>query len=275
MNERSSEDWLNSLEQRKMQELIFHDTWRAKDLENTDSSEKGQKSEWDNQKYYSTNSDSLNYIKNWINDNANGKVFLDYACGNGGNAIRAAKAGALASIGIDLSMDSLKNAASIAENESVGDRTYFIQTDCENTELPANSIDVMICSGMLHHLNLNIAFPEMRRILKPGGKCLVVEALKYNPIIKLYRKITPQLRTEYESRHILGLKEVELAKRYFDVEHLKYWHLFSVLAVLFRKHGRFNQVLRTLNNIDDVVLRYRPLCYLAWQFTFELHKPRA
>ncbi len=53
--------------------------------------------------------------------------------------------------------------------------------------LDDNYIDAIICSGMLHHLDLSYAFLELRRILRAEGKILAaIEALNYNPAIKLY-----------------------------------------------------------------------------------------
>ena len=79
-------------------------------------------------------------------------VFLDYACGNGSNAIAAAKAGAKLSIGLDISDVSVQNCRRFATDAGVTSNSYFIQADAENTKLPDNSVDVIICSGMLHHL---------------------------------------------------------------------------------------------------------------------------
>ena len=98
----------------------------------------------------------------------------------------------------------------------------FFQADCEDTKLPDSSIDLIICSGMLHHLDLSYVFPELRRVLKADGKILAIEALDYNPAIKLYRLITPDMRTEWEKAHILSFSDLEFAKRYFNVKNVKY-----------------------------------------------------
>ena len=107
----------------------------------------------------------------------------------------------------------------------------FFQADAEDTKLPDNSIDTIICSGMLHHLDLSFAFPELRRILKPGGKILAIEALDYNPLIKIYRMMTPDMRTEWEKAHILSLKDVDFASRFFKINSIKYWHITAYIGV--------------------------------------------
>lgn len=143
----------------------------------------------------------------------------------------------------------------------------FFQADAENTKLPDNSIDRIICSGMLHHLDLSYAFPELRRILKPGGKILAVEALDYNPAIKLYRMLTPDMRTEWEKAHILSLKDVEFAKRFFTLGHLKYWHVVGYIA------GKFPILTSSLDLLDSLLEKIPYVQRMAWMFTFEMVKP--
>jgi len=201
-----------------------------------------------------------------------GRIFLDYACGNGEMAIRAAKAGAALAIGLDISRVSVENAERSAAEQGVLENTFFVQGDCENTGLPSETVDVVLCSGMLHHLDLSYAFPELRRVMKPGGVCLGFEALDYNPIIKLYRWLTPALRTEWEKAHILSLKDLKFARRFFNVRNVRYWHLVSILVTPLRKTAVFGPALKIANLVDSVLLRLFPFSLMAWMFSFELHK---
>jgi ubiquinone/menaquinone biosynthesis C-methylase UbiE len=150
------------------------------------------------------------------------------------------------------------------------DTTWFVQADAENTLLPDNSVDRVVCSGMLHHLDLSYAFPELRRILKPGGRILAMEALDYNPAIKLYRYITPEMRTDWEKAHILTLSDIRFARKFFTVENIKYWHIASVIAPYVRMMG----LLPALNWLDRYLTRIPFVQLMAWIFTFELVKPK-
>ena len=132
--------------------------------------------------------------------------------------------------------------------------------------MPDGSIDRIICSGVLHHLDLAIAFPELQRILSPGGIILAVEALDYNPAIKLYRYLTPEMRTEWEKAHILSMKEIRFAKKYFEVGEIRYWHIMGIL----QPHLKFMGSL--LHAMDRVMTRIPLLQLMAWIFTFELKK---
>jgi len=271
LTERQDTEWLDSLQERKKEELRHGDFWRDPILVGDGSSEVIEKSRG-NVKWYSTVKMSREYLNNWIAENGKDKIFLDYACGIGKQTIEAAKGGAELAIGIDLSSVSLQHARQMAVMEGVESNTIFIQADCENTGLPDNCIDTLLCSGVLHHFDLKYAFPEMSRILKPGGKCLVLEAWKYNPLIRLYRCLTPRYRTHWESAHIIGFKEIKLASNFFDVENIRYWHFFGLFTVLFRRHSFFHPLLAIANFLDRGFLKYFPFSLLAWQVTFELRK---
>ena len=258
----SNQAWLQSLDKRKRAELDFHN--RDRDRQAAESLDQDTYEKfYANKKYYNTVGLSQHYVAAWIRQHAPGKVFLDYACGNGMLAVQAAQAGAALSLGLDISDVSVRNAQADAAAMSLSNARFF-QADAENTMLPDGSVDVIICSGMLHHLDLSYAFPELRRILAPAGRILAVEALDYNPAIKLYRKMTPAMRTEWESSHILSLKDVDFAKRFFDIGELRFWHVISYAA------GRFPALLGLLNRIDSVLTRIPWIQRLAWIFTFEL-----
>jgi len=155
------QQWTGNLCERKKEELEFHD--RDRDQTRIQSlDQKDFNKYYGNRKYYGGTALSREYVDRWITEHARNGVFLDYACGNGLYAIKAAQAGAILSIGLDLSTISIENAKREASSQAVSANTVFIVADAENTLLPDNSIDVMICSGMLHHLDLSYAFPEMR-----------------------------------------------------------------------------------------------------------------
>ncbi|MEE8056410.1 MAG: class I SAM-dependent methyltransferase [Pseudomonadales bacterium] len=216
----SNQEWLKGLNDRKHKELEFHNRDRDRQVVETLDQDTFDKF-YSNKKFYSTVQKSTDYHQGWIAKNCKDKIFLDYACGNGGNAIAAAIAGAKLAIGFDISDVSVKNAQKDAEAQGL-ENVYFFQADAENTKLPDSCVDVIICSGMLHHLDLSYAFPELRRILAPSGKLLAIEALDYNPFIKLYRKLTPDMRTEWEKAHILSMKDIEFGKRFFDIGEIKH-----------------------------------------------------
>ncbi len=266
----ADEQWMAGLTERKKKELEFHDADR--DVAKIESLDRNTHEKiYGNRKYYDATGLSKDYVDAWLRTHCPGKVFLDYACGNGRNAIKAAKWGASLAIGLDISRVSVENAKREAAGQGVQGRTWFVQADAENTLLPDDSVDLIVCSGMLHHLDLSYAFPELRRILKPGGRILAMESLNYNPAIKVYRYITPEMRTDWEKAHILSLKDLRFASRFFSVENIKYWHIASPFAPF----ARMMAALPALNLLDRFLTRVPLVQLMAWIFTFELVKPGA
>jgi ubiquinone/menaquinone biosynthesis C-methylase UbiE len=272
LQSRDSRDFAAALDERKRRERDWANFSRDRRLVNScgETKEKHR----GNAKWYSTTQLSIEYRDAWLAEKVPGKVFLDYACGDGLETLKAARMGAEVAIGIDVSNVSVANATEAAAREGLADRCVFIEGDCEATGLPHNSVDVILCSYMLHHLNLGYAYPEMHRILKPGGRVLACEALNYNPLIKLYRKLTPEMRTEWEKEHILSLKDVRAAKQFFNVGEIRYWHLFSFLGGFLQGAPRlFGATMRVLNAVDRLLVRIPAVQLMAWQFSFELFKP--
>ena len=262
----TNDEWVKNLSIRKLKELEFHDRDRDQTFvdevkESSDTFEKF----YGNKKFYSITERSTQYMENWIKINSKNKIFLDYACGDGLMAIKAAKNGAKISLGLDISNVSIQNARKNAFEKNIKNVEFF-QADAEDTKLPDNSIDTIICSGMLHHLDLSFAFPELRRILKPGGKILALEALDYNPLIKIYRIMTPDMRTEWEKAHILSLKDVDFASRFFKINSIKYWHITAYIGV------KLKILKPLLCKIDPFLERVPFLQRMGWMFTFELEK---
>ena len=252
-------DWFESLEPRKKEEAEFHDF--SHDLTTNLS----------NKKFYTTTMLSSNFLEKYLKDNVRGKILLDYACGNGVTANEAVDYGASFVIGIDISKNSITNSTNLSKKLGYQDKTRFFVGDCENTSLPDECVDVILCAGMLHHLNLKYAYPEMYRILKPGGKIIAQEALNYNPIIRLYRMRTPEMRTEWEKHHILSLKDVNKAKKFFAVKQIKYFHVTSYLASFFNSP---KWLLIILNFVDRILTKIPLIQLLSWQFIFELEKEK-
>jgi SAM-dependent methyltransferase len=260
--------WLDTLGDRKVEEARFHDHDREghRDEVSPESSP--------NRRFYEAALIIHDHYERWMERVAPQAIVLDYACGNGAQTIAAVRAGAAMAVGIDISELSVRNAAESADAAGVGDRTRFLQRDCENTGLPDNMFDAVLCSGMLHHLDLNRAFPELNRILAPGGRILCIEALSYNPVIQLYRNRTPELRTAWEKEHILGMKDVRLAQQWFRVENLRFFLMAAPLATLLPA-GRLRRAGIAVGQMVDTVLTRIPgLRLWSWQFSFELVKPR-
>lgn len=262
-------EWQNGLETRKKDEIVLHNELRDPyKKEHFDQ-------EADNQKFYSITESSKFYIEEILKNIAKGNIILDYACGNGKMAILGAQNEAFFSVGIDISDISIKNAQESVTKlpVQIANRIHFFQGDCESTGLPDSSIDVVICSGMLHHLNLKKAYTELFRIISPGGTLIGIEALGHNPFFQAYRFFTPHLRTAWEKNHIMRISDIHRATKFeFKIKEVKYWHLFELFAVPFRKSKRFSSIQKIGRKIDKLLFRIPFFSRLAWQVSFILQK---
>lgn len=258
-------EWFQGLGDRKRAEAEFHDSDRAahRDEQSTSSP---------NRRFYDAAKPVQSHLEEWMRRTVPNKSFLDYACGNGRSSVAAARAGAAAVIGIDISEVSVRNATENLRAAGFGHVGRFLQRDCEATGLPSDAFDAALCNGMLHHLDLSKAFPELHRVMAPGGRVLCIEALAYNPVIQWYRNRTPDLRTEWEKDHILSMREVRFAERWFRVEHVRFHLMAAPLAALLPRPIRSFGI--RVGHVVDAALTRLPLVQLwSWQFSFELVKP--
>ena len=129
-----------------------------------------------------------------------GQTILDYGCGRGEMAMKYLANGADKVAAIDISevyVEDLRQqarAAGIAEK-----RCDFRAMDAHKLDFPDASFDLVVGYGILHHLDPSVAFAEIYRVLKPNGRVLLQEPLADNPLLKIFRKSTPDARTEDEA----------------------------------------------------------------------------
>lgn len=110
-----------------------------------------------------------------------GETFLDVGCGTGAFTSRLADLG-LGGVGIDLSKNSVRAASYKFPDLD------FVVADAEHLPFRANLFDVVIFSGMLHHLqSMDDALKESYGVLKPGGHIFAYDPNQRNPVMWLYR----------------------------------------------------------------------------------------
>jgi ubiquinone/menaquinone biosynthesis C-methylase UbiE len=257
------------IENRKQEEIDLQNKIRNNELkENTEDYQRLTS----NRKFYSIVRKSIKFLNDYLFKKYKGKKVLDYGCGDGDVAVFLAKNG-IEMVGIDIADIRIKKARQLAQKEGMNSEVAFFVMDAEKTEFPNNYFDGIICTGVLHHLEIEKAFKEMARILKPEGTIICNEPLAYNPIFQLYRKLTPHLRSEWEKEHILSKKDIKLAEKYFGKVEKRFFYLTSLLAVPFRNLPVFNFILSILEGIDSIILKLPFIKWWAWQIIFILSKP--
>jgi SAM-dependent methyltransferase len=120
---------------------------------------------------------------------------LDYGCGRGELGLQLSANGAVVQ-GIDISDTYVTeaNAAAVARGLSRG-QAFFRTGDAHALPFENGSFDLVVGSGILHHLDIDAAVAEIFRVLKPGGLAVFKEPLVGGVWMRVFRWLTPRART--------------------------------------------------------------------------------
>jgi 2-polyprenyl-3-methyl-5-hydroxy-6-metoxy-1,4-benzoquinol methylase len=129
----------------------------------------------------------LEYSYHLLGDIQN-KTVLDYGCGAGENSLLLAARGARVT-GIDISPQLIEIAKRRLELN--GFSAQFHVTSGYDTGLPDNSVDVIFCMAILHHMDLALARREILRLLKADGFLIVREPVRDSWIYGFLRGCIP------------------------------------------------------------------------------------
>jgi SAM-dependent methyltransferase len=119
-----------------------------------------------------------------------GREVLEMGCGLGMLTTLLARSGARVHA-FDLSPGSVEVAQRRAELHGVGDAVEVRVAAAEDMPYADESFDVVIGKGVLHHLDVALAAPELHRVLRPGGRAAFTEPLGTNPLIAFARDHVP------------------------------------------------------------------------------------
>jgi SAM-dependent methyltransferase len=197
---------------------------------------------------------------------------LELGCGEGTAALRLASWGAHVRA-VDISPSRVEAAQRAAAAEAVPGSVSFEVMNAEKLVFGDDEFDLVCGQAILHHLDLERTFAEVVRTLKPDGRAVFIEPLGHNPLINLYRSLTPALRTPDERP--LVARDLELAGRYFADARFQFFHLTSFAAVPFVRFAWFQTLARRLEALDYRVLRRFPsLGKYAWRVVLDLAAPQ-
>ncbi|HEX8082723.1 MAG TPA: class I SAM-dependent methyltransferase [Solirubrobacteraceae bacterium] len=200
---------------------------------------------------------------------------LDYGCGSGAYAaIALARAPGRRVVAVDLSPVALEQAAAAAEAAGVGGRIEFREMNAEALEFEDATFDAVCGNGVLHHLDLERAYAEVARVMKPGGSGLFLEPMGHNPLINAYRRRTPEQRTPDE--HPLLTADFDLARRWFAEVEPTYFSLLSLGTLPFAPARDSRRLIDRLDAVDRALFRRLPAAgRFAWLVLVALRGPRA
>ena len=219
-------------------------------------------------KYYSVTDAARDYYRTRVLSRSAGAAVLEYGCGAESDFHIWEEAGAMVT-GIDISPVAVKLAADQADKRGL--KARFETMNAEKLTYPDSSFDMIVGSGIIHHLSLDKCYAEIYRVLRPGGVAVFFEPMGHNPIINLYRRLTPNMRTADE--HPLLLADIALARSFFGAVEARFFVGTSLLAVPLRNTVIGGFIRRLLNSIDQWLFRLFPISRrLAWIVVLELKK---
>jgi SAM-dependent methyltransferase len=120
-----------------------------------------------------------------------GQTVLDLGCGTGENLIPLVSRGARV-VALDISPDLVDLARRRLESYGMGKGNATVQVgSAYETGLADDSVDVVFSMALLHHLDLSQARREIYRILRPGGRLILREPIRFSPTMNSLRKLFP------------------------------------------------------------------------------------
>lgn len=155
----------------------------------------------------------LEYAFHLLGDVQN-KLVVDLGCGSGEEVVPLLQRGARV-IGIDISPHLIAIAKQRLQRHGV-DAELRVASAYE-THLEDESVDVVFCMSILHHLQLERVKREICRILKPDGLLILKEPIRFSWMMRQLRPIFPSRVDTSEFEHPLDSKEMSALVAGFQV----------------------------------------------------------
>ncbi len=226
------------------------------------------------QKYYSLGFNRPIFLRmmNKMGD-IKGKKVLEFGCGQGWFTKTLADKGAEV-WAFDISTEAIYITKNLIENCNLQGKVRLEQMAAENLQYDSNKFDIVVGLAILHHLDIDLTCQEIRRVLKPGGKAYFMEPLGHNPLLNLYRKLTPHLRSTDETP--LHFKQYNLMKDNFSGFNHEEYYFLSFFALIWHFLSLNKLMLFTrdfLMKIDKLILKVFPrLRKYCWYSILEFIK---
>lgn len=176
-----------------------------------------------------------------------GAHVLELGCGVGHATTLLAKSGAMVSA-FDISEHSVEVTRRRAELNGVADRVDARVAVAEDLPYEDAAFDVIYGSAILHHVEVEVAGPELYRVLRPGGKAAFSEPLANNRVVEFARDHVWYPRKAKDGADApLVYADLERWVAQFDEAEFREIHLLGMLERLSGWRWEF----RRLHALDD------------------------
>ncbi len=199
---------------------------------------------------------------------------LECGCGSGWITAELAAMGAIVNA-FDISQEAVANTQTFLAARRLLGKCTVRKMSAEKCDYPDAQFDVIVGFAILHHLDLDRSLPELHRMLKPGGTALFAEPLGGNPLLNLYRQLTPQYRTPDERPLLLPEFSARVAM-FKSFRHEEFY--LTSLAPLFLSgcfpfKGRMRKAFDFCSRLDrKILMRFPRAGNWAWYTLLELRK---
>ena len=202
-----------------------------------------------------------------VREEARNRRVLEYGCGTGSLAF-GLTAQARQVIGIDISEVAIAQARRAARLRGLKNVEFAVD-NAEAMQLPDKHVDVVVGSGIVHHLDIPKSMSEVRRVLRDGGIAIFAEPLAHNPALNWYRQRTPELRSADE--HPLTVADLCGMARGFSSAKVTYFGLVAPILGFFSADAKPDAwMTRVTWWLDRMLCGVPGLNRYAWYCLIEL-----
>ena len=202
---------------------------------------------------------------------------LVVGCAEGG-VTPSIRRGAVHALGVDIAEEPIRKLAKAIEEEGLADRAKVMVANAENLpDIDQQSFDLIYCTGVLHHLNIETAMKEWCRILDRNGSVVMLEPMAYSPFVAIYRFFTPSMRSVDE--HPLKPRDFKILHNYFEYVIFESYVLTSIASLIWAYTPNIfslrEKSCHFLETVDRKLTNWCPLLrYLCWTSVIELKRPK-
>jgi len=105
---------------------------------------------------------------------------------------------AVGASGSILAIDISPEMLSVARGKKFPQNVEFLQADIQETGLPGNSFDRIICNAAFPHFeDRKKALAEMVRMLRPGGTLVISHPIGRDAVNRLHREVSPVVAEDH------------------------------------------------------------------------------
>jgi SAM-dependent methyltransferase len=204
-----------------------------------------------------------------------GQTVLDLGCGSGENTHLLVLRGARV-IGVDISADLVRLARRRLAVNGLAGRADLLVASAHDLPLDDRCVDVVFGMAILHHLDLEAAARQVRRVLKPGGRAIFKEPVRDSAVLRTLRRMLPQRDPDVSPfERPLTIAELRRFAGVFDATSLRAFSL-PFVNLINRSPAMRRRFIHPAHQADARLLRAMPpLARYAGVYVLEAAKLRS